>query len=102
MKKIVLSIGIISMTTLVSCGPSACDCVDILETEVNSGFKEHFRIGIAIGPNAADEYLSKVNDCTDKFTKLNKDIKKMQATEALEYLEKQRINALSVVRAKCD
>jgi len=101
MKKLII-IGIISMTTLVSCGPSACDCVDILTTEVNSGFKEQFRIQLSVGSDAADEYQSKVNDCTDEFTELNEDIKKMHFAKALEYKEKQRINALRIVKAKCD
>jgi hypothetical protein len=101
MKKLII-IGIIFTTTLISCGPSACDCVDVLTTEVNSGFKEQFRIQMSVGPNAADEYQSKVNDCADKFTELNEDIKKMDFANALEYKEKQRINALKVVKAKCD
>jgi hypothetical protein len=101
MKKVFV-LGIISITTLISCGPSACGCVDVLTTEVNSGFKEHIRIGLAIGPNASDEYMREVNNCTDKFTELNRDTTKMPVAQALAYFEKQRINALSVVKAKCN
>ena len=55
MKKIVLIIGIIFITTLVSCGPSACDCYNHYEQSNRSIYVKD-RL-------STDE----VRDCIDKF-----------------------------------
>ena len=55
MKKIVLIIGIISITTLVSCGPSSCDCYNHY-----SQANESFYVKDRLDP---DEIM----DCIDKF-----------------------------------
>lgn len=94
---------IVSISVLViSCGPSACDCEDILTTVVNSGFKKGQAMYLSDGPIAAKEYQSKVSACTKKFTELNRDTKKMDLGPALKYMEDQTRSALRVARAKCN
>ena len=90
---------------VIGCGPSApsaCDCEDLLTTEVNSGFKKGQEIYLGKGPNAAEEYWGKVSACTNTFTELNGDVKKMDVAQALKFKEEQTRSALRVVRAKCN
>lgn len=54
MKKIVLIIGIISITTLVSCGPSSCECAEMT--------REGYR-----GSSDFNWEITKNSNCREKF-----------------------------------
>ena len=82
MRKIVLIIGIIFTTTLVSCGPSACECLD----KIDQKYKHFGSGGISYAKEVAECYSKFSPEPYQKYTGVNEGMKQARHAEKMQPL----------------
>jgi len=92
MKKIVLIIGIIFTTTLVSCGPGACECLD----KIDQKYKLFGSGGSSHAKEVAECYSEFSPEPYQKYTGANEGMRQARHAEKMQPL------AIKEMRKECN
>ena len=93
-------IALITLATI-SCSPSACDCAQILQNEIDNDFKMNTAQRLILDLDE-EQYYYRLSRCADAFTTLNENIDKSNIRQVLRYAQKKVKNAAPIAKAKCN